>query len=77
MVMHQINDAIVTGGKIVLSNLPFPDGQHVRIVVAEMESQAAKKIPIAEVRKLLKGGVEHFDDPFAPLIPVEDWEMLK
>lgn len=75
--MHQINDAIVKGGQVVLSNLPFADGQHVRVVIEEANAQSAKGVSIDEVRRLLKGGVERFDDPFEPMIPDESWEMLK
>ena len=75
--MHRIDDAIVRGGKIILSDLPFADGQHVRIVVAEVNEHPANGASIHEVRRLLQGAVERFDDPFEPLIPVDDWEMLK
>jgi hypothetical protein len=74
--MHEINDVIVQDGKIVLSHLPFADGQHVRVIVAET-SEPALRIPIRKVREILKGGVERFDDPFEPMIPSENWEMLK
>jgi hypothetical protein len=75
--MHEINDAIVRDGKIVLSHLPFADGQHVHIVVSEAETLAAPRRSIQQVRELLKGGVERFDGPCEPMIPSENWEMLK
>jgi hypothetical protein len=75
--MHRISDAIVNGGKVVLSDLPFPDGQHVRVVVEEADADLANRVSIDEVRRLLEGGVERFDDPFEPMIPPESWEMLK
>ncbi|HZL33950.1 MAG TPA: hypothetical protein VFC78_01490 [Tepidisphaeraceae bacterium] len=75
--MHQINDAIVRDGKIVLSNLPFADGQHVQIVVADADEQLAKTATIDSIRQTLRGGVERFDDPIEPMIPVDSWEMLK
>lgn len=75
--MHQINDAIVKGGKVVLSDLPFADGQHVRVVVEETNGASASRLSIEEVRRLLKGGVARFDDPLEPMIPSESWEMLK
>jgi hypothetical protein len=75
--MHQIDDAVVRGGKLVLSDLPFPEGQHVRVVVAETNAPATERLTIHEVRKLLSGAVERFDDPFEPMIPTDQWEMLK
>lgn len=75
--MHRIDDAIVQGGKLVLSGLPFPEGQHVRVIVEETKGSDRPRLPIAEVRRLLRGGVKRYDDPFAPAIPPEDWEMLR
>jgi hypothetical protein len=74
--MHEINDAIVRDGKIVVSNLPFADGQHVRVTVTEI-AQTAPRLPIHKVRDLLKGGVERFNEPFEPMIPEKHWEMLR
>ncbi|MGB7157831.1 MAG: hypothetical protein WBD40_07180 [Tepidisphaeraceae bacterium] len=74
--MHQIDDAIVHGGKLVLSHLPFADGQRVRVIVAETEAPE-KRLSIDDVRRQLKGGVERFDDPFEPMILPTDWDMLK
>jgi hypothetical protein len=75
--MHRIDDAIVRGGTLVLSNLPFAEGQHVQVIVAEADAEPANVASIQEIRRLLKGGVERFDDPFEPMIPPEEWEMLK
>jgi len=49
----------------------------VRILVTEVEAQTATRRSIQEVRQLLKGGVERFDDPTQPMIPEDHWEMLK
>jgi hypothetical protein len=75
--MHRIVDAIVHGGTLVLRDLPFAEGQHVRVVVAGVDEPRRAVRTIDEVRALLAGSVERFDDPFEPLIPVEDWEMGK
>jgi hypothetical protein len=75
--MHRINDAIVRGGKVVLSDLPFPDGQHVQVIIAETGVPVGTKVSIDEVRRRLKGGVERFDDPFEPVISPDSWDMLR
>ena len=75
--MHRINDAIVRGGQLVLSGLPFAEGQHVQVVVAELQEGAANPMHISEIRSILRGGVERYDDPFEPAIPLDGWEMLK
>ena len=59
----------------MLSDLPFAEGQHVEVVVAEKE--VTKKASIQEVRSALRGSIERYDDPFEPMIPPESWEMLK
>ena len=73
--MHHVNDAIVRGGRLVLTDLPFAEGQRVRVDVVEVDETARRSID--DVRRELRGGVERFDKPFEPMIPVEDWEMLK
>jgi len=75
--MHRINDAVVRGGQLVLSGLPFAEGQHVQVVVAALQDGPANPAPISQVRSALRGGVERYDDPFEPAIPLENWEMLK
>ena len=75
--MHQINDAIVQGGKVVLANLPFADGQRVRVTIAETDAGPAGRLSTDEVRRQLRGCVERFDEPLEPMIPQGDWEMLK
>ena len=75
--MHRINDAVVRGGKLVLSDLPFAEGQHVQVVVAELQHEPSKQATIDEVRSALRGGVERYNDPFEPSIPPDSWEMLK
>jgi hypothetical protein len=67
--MQHIHDAIVRGRKLVISDLPFAEGQRVHIVVAE--AQSAKTASIHDIRRLLKSGVEHFENPFESLIPLE------
>jgi hypothetical protein len=89
--MHQVDDAIVRDGSIVLSHLPFADGQHVRVIIAERGALAGRaaaaadapavapvgRLSIHDVRRQLAGGVEGLDDPGEPMIPEGDWEMLK
>lgn len=75
--MHRIHDAVVHDGKLVLSGLPFPEGQRVSVIVEEAKASCEERLPIGEVRELLRGGVERYDDPFAPAIAPEDWEMLR
>jgi len=75
--MHRINDVVVKDGKLTLSNLPFAEGQHVQVIVSELEALPRERATIGEVRAALRGCVERYDDPFEPAIPIDNWEMLK
>lgn len=76
--MHEVNDVIVHDGKIEVAHLPFANGQRVRVTVAEARPlSSSKRLPIAQVREMLQGSVEYVEDPCEPMIPTEDWEMLK
>lgn len=73
--MLRINDIVVRDGKLVLSNLPFAEGQHVQVLVDALATD--KKATISDIRASLRGGVQRHDDPFEPVIPERDWEMLR
>lgn len=75
--MQKVQDAIVEGGKITLSGLPFSDGQQVQVIVSDDITASQPKRSIAQVQALLKDGVVKYDDPFDTMIPEEHWEMLK
>jgi hypothetical protein len=75
MLRHR-SDEVVREGRLVLSNLQFPNGERVEVVVTTLRSVPAKR-SIAEVRRILRGGVERYDDPFEPAIPTDSWEMLQ
>lgn len=73
--MHRIDDVIVHNGKLVLANLPFAEGQRVRVVVdVADDTPIAGKISIHEARRLLRGSVVRYDDPFEPVLEFEEWE---
>ena len=75
--MHRIDYAVVQGGQLVLSGLPFQDGQSVRISVVEVNTLNEQARSVVEVRQLLHGGVERFDDPFELMIPADHSEALR
>ena len=75
--MHEFNDIIVRDGKLLLPDLPYPDGKHVRVVVTEPDLSTRQRLPIAKVREILKGCVTQHAELTEPMIPEQDWEMLK
>jgi hypothetical protein len=75
--MHEFNDVIVRDGKLVLPDLSYPDGKHVRVVVTEPEQPPQGRLPISKVREILKGCLTESADLTEPMIPEQNWEMLK
>jgi len=75
MSRHWVEQATVHGGRVVLSGLPIPDGERVQVIVTDLPQQQSRDI--REVRRLLRGGVERYDDPFEPHISMDSWEMLR
>lgn len=64
----------VRNGTVSVSGLNVPDGEHVQVTVSSASIEPRRSI--AEVRALLGGHVERFDDPFEPAIDPNSWEML-
>jgi hypothetical protein len=75
MLEHHVEQAVVRGHQLILSDLPFADGNRVDVTLTESSGEARRSID--EIRALLRGGVEKFDDPFEPMIPTDAWEMFK
>jgi predicted DNA-binding antitoxin AbrB/MazE fold protein len=75
MAIQRISEAVVQGGQVVLNNLPMKDGERVQVIVTQLEE--GKKRSITEIRKILGGSVNRYDQPFELMIPEKDWEMLK
>jgi hypothetical protein len=69
----RVQQADVRGGQVVISGLPLSDGK-VDVIVTDADSARRN---IKDVRGLLRGGVERYDDPFEPVISPDAWEMLK
>jgi hypothetical protein len=69
-------------GTIVLKGIPFSVGKSVEIIVLEdLLSQETDcglvNLPIDERWKSLQGSVTRYDDPFEPVIPLSDWDVLQ
>ncbi|HXE51539.1 MAG TPA: hypothetical protein VN541_00905 [Tepidisphaeraceae bacterium] len=75
MQLNEVHRATVQGGQVTITGVPLPDGAAVEVMVKAAPER--KKLSIHEVRELLRGGVERYDQPFEPSIPEDSWEMLK
>lgn len=70
--MDRTTEAIVQNGRVVIDDLPFVDGQRVRIIVSDRLPRS-----IADVRAELRGAVDKFESPEEPMIPIDSWETLR
>lgn len=63
--------AHIENGVAVLDEpVTFPEGTQVIVQPVETESHAGNRTP-------LRGTPYRFDDPFAPAIPVEEWNACR
>lgn len=69
-----ISDLKVQNGKIVLENLPFSEGSKVDVTVT---GSGNGKVNREEAKRLLRGSVVKYDDPFGPASPIDDWEAIR
>lgn len=72
MQAHRIETVIQPNGTLTLENLPFNAGKKVEIIVLEMQPEK-----VQESDNPLRGALLKYDDPFEPVVPIEDWEALK
>lgn len=72
MKAHTTTVKMEPGGKIVLDNLPFAEGEEVEVTV----QPAAKPGRPWPPEFPLKGSVIRYDDPFEPACPPEEWEAI-
>ena len=63
----------ILNGQVIVDNLPFDDGKDVEIIVTEIEKKTTDKANPYPLR----GTPYRYDDPFEPLVLLEDWEALK
>jgi hypothetical protein len=68
----RLKTTIKSGGKIMMEDLPFPDGQQVEVII---EPSAPRS---QDLKYPLRGKQPfRFDDPFTPAVPHEDWDALR
>lgn len=70
----RIETTVQPNGRIVVEDLPFEEGESVEVIVLQQNGQAnsASDNPYP-----LRGTAYKYEDPFSPLISLEDWEPVK
>jgi hypothetical protein len=60
-------------GTLIIDQLPFHEGDRVEITIRSVQDTPTQK----EQRYPLWGTPYRYDDPFAPAVLADDWEVLK
>jgi hypothetical protein len=72
MKAHRIETKLTKNGTLILEDLLFQACEAVEIIVLERFPQPSESNPYP-----LRGTIIHYDDPFEPPVPIEDWEVLQ
>lgn len=71
MQIHKIETVVQTDGTLQLDKLPFKKGDAVEVIILQRQAETHNPYP-------LRGATPYkYDDPFEPLVPIEDWEAMK
>lgn len=73
MKTHKTTAKVEKGGKVVLENLPFAEGDQVEVAV-RVTMPAERPWP---PEFPLKDSVIRYDEPFEPACPPEEWEAVR
>lgn len=73
MKTHRIKTKLTEQGKLILDNLPFEKGDEVEVIILEKDKETndLNLYPLKDKQPY------HYDDPFEPAVPLEDWEVLR
>jgi hypothetical protein len=85
---HKIETVLSEDGSLMLRGLPFHMGDAVEVIILERsrsvsEGESPSQPERAVLDELesnpypLRGTVLHYEDPFAPAVPIEDREALQ
>lgn len=73
MQAHKIETVVQTDGTLMLEKLPFKKGDNVEVIILGQQTESQTNNPYP-----LRGATPYrYDDPFEPLVPIEDWEAMK
>lgn len=74
---HKLATTLTEDGTLVLKELPFHAGDAVEIIILE-QSKEQTVSPRQQTEYPLQGTQPYrYDEPFEPVAPAEDWEVLK
>ena len=69
----RVETTVQPNGRVVIENLPFEEGKEVDVIVLEPNvSRKSKSNPHP-----FRGTAYRYDDPFSPLISLEEWDPFR
>ena len=85
---HKIETVLSEDGPLMLIGLPFHVGDAVEVIILERSRSVSEGESPSQPEKAifdksepnlypLRGTVLHYEDPFEPAVPIEDWEALQ
>ena len=78
---HKLAATFTEDGKLLLTGLPFHAGSTVEVIILESSDTTASASNLTQKAEnlypLQNKQPYHYEDPFAPAVSPEDWEVLK
>jgi len=69
----RVETTVQPNGRVVIENLPFEEGKEVEVIVLEPNLSRKSKSDLHPLR----GTPYRYDDPFSPLISLEEWDPFR
>lgn len=70
----RVETTVQPNGRVVIENLPFEEGKEVEVIV--LEPNVSRK-PRSDNPYPLRGTAYRYDDPFSPLVSLEEWDPFR
>ncbi len=78
---HKVETILAEDGTLILRDLPFHAGDAVEIIILERPSTLPEKVLANQLESTLyplRGKQPyHYEGPFEPAVPPEEWEVLQ
>ena len=71
MEVVRIEAKVKLNGCVVVENLPFDEGETVEITIEGKDSESRDNL------YPLRGTPYTYNDPFEPIVPADDWEVMR
>ncbi len=75
MITHRTQAIVGDGGSVTVQGLPLPSGQKVDVIVLAQDEASRASTDAAHDR--LKGSVLKDQRPFDPVVPPEEWDVVR